>query len=151
MAVSAAASVAGGVAAKQQAGAEAKQYEQNSKYAMIAADQETVQRMEDLNSTLSAIDAIRTARGLDVGSPTGQALRDKVSYDASRAINTTRLNALNQAQGNYAQAGVARSQGQAALLGGFLKAGGTIAKGPGGGGWNFSSSGSGGSAAAGVG
>lgn len=129
--ISSGADILGGSAEKSAANAEALQYESNAKNAMIAADQRQGERLRDLRSTLSSIDALRAGRGLDVSSPTGAAIRDRVNDDATRAIGTDRLNALNQASANYGAATNARNQGQAAYIGGFLKAGSKL-KGAGG-------------------
>ena len=140
MAVSAGASVAGGIVDNSARKEEAKQYERNANLARIGADQEEVLRREDLLSTLSAINSIRVARGLDVSSPTGMAIADRTTMMAERGIGAMQLNARNQSQAFRTQAGISRSQGTMSLLSGFLSAGTTIAKGPGGGGWSTSRS-----------
>ena len=122
-ALSAASSIAGGVAANRQGKLAAKQYEENARLAKLGADQSEVLRREDLNSTLSAIRAIRTSRGLDPESPTAFAVNEHVRKQGERGIATDRLNALNQAGQYYTAAQVARSQGRSALMSGFLRAG----------------------------
>ena len=117
------ANIAGGIAANSQAKTEAAQYEQNARLAKTAANQEEVIRREDLLSTLSSVRAIRTSRGLDPSSPTGQAIGERLTLQAERGIGAERLNALNQAQAYRTQAAITRSQGKTALLTGFLKAG----------------------------
>jgi hypothetical protein len=124
--VEAGADILGGAAAKSAANDEALQYEQNARNAMIAADERQAERLRDLQSTLSSINALRTGHGLDPASPTGTAIRDRVSEDANRAIGIDRTNALQQSSANYNAATAARSAGKAAYIGGFLKAGSSL-------------------------
>jgi len=106
--------------------AEAAQYDQNAKAALTAADQSEAMRRQDLMSTLSAIDAVRTSRNLDVASPTGMAIAAQRTRRAEQGINTENLNYRTQAQSYKTQAGISRTEGSAALLGGFLKGGSSI-------------------------
>jgi hypothetical protein len=119
-------SIAGGFAENSAKQAEASQYDRNAKLAKLGADQEEVVRREDLLATISSINAIRTSRGLDVASPTGEAITQHDTMLAERGIGTERLNALNQAQAYGTQAAISRSQGTSAILGGFMKAGTSI-------------------------
>lgn len=123
-ALAAGGSIAGGFADRASARAEAKQYEENAKVAKIGADQQEVARREDLVSTLSTIRAIRTSRGLDPASPTGQAINDKLTSEAERNIGTDRLNALSQISQMHGAAAVSRARGNVSLLKGFVQAGG---------------------------
>jgi hypothetical protein len=120
------AQISGGISANNQARAEAAQYDQNAKSALTAADQSESLRRQDLISTLSSIDAVRTARGLDVASPTGQVIAQNRTARAEQGIDTENLNYRTQAQSYKTQAGISRSQGSAALLGGFLKGGASL-------------------------
>lgn len=122
------ADILGGAAQKSAADAEGKQYEQNARNAMTASDQMQGERLRDLRSTFSSIDAIRAGSGLDLSSPTGQAIRDRLSTDAGRSITTDRANALGQASSNYNASASIRAQGKAAYIGGFLKAGAGLIK-----------------------
>ena len=115
--------IIGGLAQKSQADAEAAQYRQNAQNALTAGDQQDAARRADLISTLSSVDAIRTARGLDVASPTGLAIASDYTTRAERAINVTRANAFAQAGADRTAAGIASSQGNAAMITGFLKGG----------------------------
>jgi hypothetical protein len=117
------ADILGGASEKSARFAEAKQYENNAKLTAIAAQQEEAARRQDLLSARSSINAYRTARGLDIASPTGMAISDAVTADAERAIGTVKLNAAGQVSSLYNQATIARNQGNAAYIGGFLKAG----------------------------
>lgn len=121
--LSAGGNIMGGIAQNNQSRAEAAQYDQNAKAALTAADQSEALRREDLLSTLSSIDAQRGARGLEGTSPTGMAIRRNTTARADQAIGTENLNYRTQAQSYRTQAGISRSQGQAALIGGFLKGG----------------------------
>ena len=117
------ASVGGGLADRNVARAEAKQYEENARIAKLGADQAEVLRREDLLSTLSSIRAIRTSRGLDPDSPTGMAINERIRMQAERGIQTDRLNALSDANKYYTAASVSRAKGGTSLLQGFLRAG----------------------------
>lgn len=123
--------IAGGISTNAQKKAEAQQYDANAKATLTAADQADVERRTDLVSTLSAINAVRTARGLEVASPTGAVIAQGNTTRAERAIDQSNLNYRGQAQSYKTQAGVSRSQGTAALVGGFLKGGATLFKGAG--------------------
>lgn len=127
--LSAASSIVGGFAQKSQSDAEAAQYEQNAKNAITAGDQADYQRRTDLNSTLSAINAMRASRGLEVTSPTGMAIAADRTDRAEKAIDQSNLNYRQQSQSNKTQAGISRSQGRAALIGGFLKGGASLFQG----------------------
>lgn len=125
-ALSAVGSISAGISANSQARAEAAQYDQNAKAALTAADQSEALRRQDLISTLSSIDAVRSARGLDVASPTGQVIAQNRTQRAEEGIDTENLNFRTQAQSYKTQAGIKRSQGSAALLSGFLKGGSSL-------------------------
>jgi hypothetical protein len=122
-ALSGIAEISGGISANSQARAEAAQYDQNAKAALTAADQSESLRRQDLISTLSSIDAVRASRGLDVASPTGQVVAQNRTTRAEQGIDTENLNYRTQSQAYKTKAGIARSEGSAALLGGFLKGG----------------------------
>lgn len=80
-------------AAKDAAQAQAAQYEEERRAARMAAEQEEAAKRRDLNRVLSAADALRAGRGLDLGSQTGEALR-RASIDAAEGdIETVRANA----------------------------------------------------------
>jgi hypothetical protein len=117
--------IMGGISENNQKRAEAAQYDQNAKATLTAADQSEALRREDLLSTLSSIDAVRSSRGLEVASPTGTAIRQNRTGRAEQAIGAENLNYRTQAQSYKTQAGISRSQGTSALIGGFLKGGST--------------------------
>lgn len=80
-------------AAKDAAQAQAAQYAEERQAARLAAEQEEAAKRRDLNRVLSAADALRAGRGLDLGSQTGEALR-RASIDAAEGdIETVRANA----------------------------------------------------------
>jgi hypothetical protein len=120
------AQISSGFSANSAYRAQAAQEDQNAKAALTAADQSEAARRQDLISTLSSIDAVRTARGLDVSSPTGIAIAQNRTQRADSAIGTENLNYRTQAQSYKTQAGIDRQQGSAALLGGFLKGGSSL-------------------------
>jgi hypothetical protein len=116
----------GGISANNQSQAQAAQQEANAKASLTAADQADAERRRDLMGTLSAIDAVRSSRGLDAASPTGMALASSATTRAERGIDTSNLNYRQEAQSYRTQAGISRSQGTSALIGGFLKGGSSL-------------------------
>lgn len=120
--------IAAGMAEKRAANAEAKQFEENAKLAKLSAEQSAEERQRDLMGTLSSIRAIRTSRGLDPSSPTGMAINDRLSTDASTAMSIDRLNSLGQQSQYHLAASTNRARGRVSLLRGFLESGATAAK-----------------------
>jgi len=112
----------------QQAQGEAAQYKFNARSEQIAADQDSVNRLADLNSSLSSINAVRTSRNLDVASPTGLAIAADYTKRAQQGIDTSRLNYLTRAQSDLFGASQAQYKGYAALIGSFLKTGDEFAQ-----------------------
>ena len=119
--------IAQGIFGSEAADAQKAQYEFNAKSELIAADQDAASRLSDLNSTMSSINAIRTSRGLDVASPTGMAIASGITKKTDANILASQLNYGTRAQSDMFGAYNANVQGQAALLGGFLKGGQNIA------------------------
>lgn len=121
-----------GAAARDAAQFERQQYEDRRQTALIAADQEEAQRRRELQQTLAAQDAIRSARGLDLYSGTGQAIREDTIAQGERDIATARLNRMSEARQYGLAADQAGSKAGSALFGGFLSgaasAAGTLAK-----------------------
>jgi hypothetical protein len=107
----------------QEGQAEAQQYKFNARTEMIAADQDSDARLSDLNSTLSAINARRTSRGLSVSSPTGMVIAQNLTKQAEAGISAVRFNHAAQAQSDLFGATQSLYKGDAALLGAFLQMG----------------------------
>jgi hypothetical protein len=101
--------------------AQAAQYNFNAKSELIAADEDSAARLSDLNSTISAVNAVRTSRGLDLASPTGMAISAGLTKRAESNVQTARLNYETKAQSDKFGAWGANQAGQYALLGGFLQ------------------------------
>lgn len=112
----------------EQAGAEyrAQRLERQAQIGKVAATQTNVQGLEELNTTLGNIDAIRAAAHTDPTSPTGAALRDRAEYLGYRGTNIAVANILEQTKQQEADAQYLRTAGKYALLGGRIGAAATI-------------------------
>lgn len=123
---SAGANVLGGLQAQAGARLQRQQYEEEARAARLAAQQEEAAKRRELNAVLSAQDALRAGRGLDLMSDTGRAIRRETIERAEDDILTVRLNA-DRAARRYGFAGAqATSQGRQAMIGGLANAGGTL-------------------------
>lgn len=80
-------------AAKANAQAQAAQYAEEQRAARLAAEQEQAAKRRELAAALSAQDALRAARGLDLGSGTGEAIRRDSIEQAENDITTIQANA----------------------------------------------------------
>jgi hypothetical protein len=116
-----AAPIVSGIGQYQAAQGEKAQYNFNAKSEMIGADQSDAQRRSDLLDTLSLTNAIRSSRGLELGSPTGLAISQGMTKQAEAGISTARLNYLSRAQSDLYGAWGAEQKGTYALYGGFLQ------------------------------
>lgn len=103
--------------------AEASAQDFNAKSEGIAADQAAAQRLGDLNSTQSAVDAVRSSRGLSVSSPTGLALSQNLATKANMGIQQSDLNYESQQNSDLMQASADKSQAWSSLVGGFIQGG----------------------------
>lgn len=110
-----------GIAGNANEQAQKAQYQFNAKSETIAADQDSAARLNDLNSTLSAINAIRTSNGLSMSSPTGMAIAQGTTQKAEAAMGTSRLNYMTKAQSDQFAAWGAGQAGTFDLIGGFLQ------------------------------
>ncbi|MBR0682742.1 hypothetical protein GXW74_19780 [Roseomonas eburnea] len=120
-------------AAKAQAQATAAQYEEERRAARLAAEQEEAAKRRDLGRVLSAADALRAGRGLDLGSQTGEAIR-RASIDAAEGdIETIRANdnRTGRRLGLAADAALRRGgeTANAAIIGSYGQAVGSLASG----------------------
>jgi hypothetical protein len=120
-------------AARDSAQAQAAQYEEERRAARLAAEQEEAAKLRDLNRVLSAADALRTGRGLDLGSQTGEALR-RASVDAAEGdIETLHANAERGGRrlGLAADAAIRRGDNaaQTAIVSSYGQAVGSLASG----------------------
>lgn len=106
--------------------------EQAAEYARTAAKQTDAQGLENLNLTLSNIDAVRASANIDPSSPTTAAIRDKTEVLADRARGIQVNNILAQAKMSTDDAAYLRQAGEFALqmgdLSAYAGAAGTIAK-----------------------
>lgn len=80
-------------ASKANAQAQAAQYAEEQRTARLAAEQEEAAKRRTLDAVLSSQDALRAGRGLDLGSPTGEAIRRESIEQAEWDITTIRANA----------------------------------------------------------
>jgi hypothetical protein len=116
-----AAPIVSGIGQYQAAQGEKAQYNFNAKSEMIGADEEAAASLADLNDTLSAYNAQRTARGLDIASPTGMALASGLTKKTDSNIKALQLNHASRAQSDLFGAWGAQQKGTYALYGGFLQ------------------------------
>jgi hypothetical protein len=65
------------------------------------------------------VNAVRTARGLDVASPTGLAIVADLSRRAQQGIDTVRLNAASDVASYRARAAIAGANATSSIIGGF--------------------------------
>lgn len=89
--------------AKAQA-AQAQQARIDGQIALTRGVEAGEQAKQQLRQTLGNIDTIQNARGIDVDSPSAQAVTAKTIQDSDRNEAITRLGALSQAQGYATQA-----------------------------------------------
>lgn len=118
-----AASIAQGVMGQQAADTQAQWSDFNATNEQIAGEQAEANRRADLNATQSAVNAVRTSRGLEVDSPTGMAISQNLASKAEMGIRQSNTNYLGLQASDEAQAAADRSKGWADLMGGFLQGG----------------------------
>lgn len=120
-------------AAKDAAQAQAAQLAEEQRSARLAAEQEEAAKRRDLNRILSAQDALRAGRGLDLGSGTGEAIRRSSVEQAEGDIATIAANANNRERrlGLASDSALtrARNQADAAIVSGYGSAIGSLAGG----------------------
>ena len=139
--ISAAASAGGAIyaghqqaaAAKDAANAQAAQLAEEQRAARLAAEQEIAAKRRDLGRVLSSMDALRAGRGLDLNSGTGAAIRGSSIEQAEADIATIEANANNRTRrlGLASDSALTRgrNQAQAALVGSYGQAVGSLAGG----------------------
>lgn len=118
--------VQAGEAQKDAADAERQQYEENAASARASASQEEAAKLKQLRAVLSSQDAFRAARGLDLGSETGDAIRRESTDNIFADITNIRSNAGSTARRLELAGSAAGSRGDAALIGGYGGAANTI-------------------------
>lgn len=107
-----------GIQSSRAAKLEVQQYEEESRIAMLAADQEEIARRRKLESILAMNETLRGARGLAFDTGSARALRDASTTEAEDDIATARLNRLGQAsRAEYGAAG-ARMRASSGLFSG---------------------------------
>jgi hypothetical protein len=107
----------------------AAQQERAATYGRLKAQQTDAQMLEQENTQLGNIDAIRAAAGADPTSPTSYALKDQTKFLGDRNRSTTVNNILAQAQSDEADANYMKQAGDFALTSSFLTAGMDVGKG----------------------
>lgn len=131
--VSAVASAGAAVYSGQQqqaaASAQRSQYEEERRAAALQAEIEQSNRMQTLRRTLSAQDALRASRGLDLGSPTGDAIRDADMELAARDLAVIGMNADRGGRRLGLAGEMATAQGQTAMVSGWAGAVSSLAGG----------------------
>jgi phage I-like protein len=107
----------------------AAQQERAATYGRLKAQQTDAQMIEQTNTQLGNIDAIRAAAGADPTSPTSYALKDRTAALSNRNRSITVDNILAQAASDEADANYMRQAGDYALTSSFVNAGMDIGKG----------------------
>jgi hypothetical protein len=108
---------------------QADRLEVAARYGRLKAEQTGGQLTEQLNMTLSNIDAVRAAAHNDPTSPSGEAFRNYQETVGERQIGINVDNILAQSKQNEADAAYYRSASSAALLQGDFAVGADIFKG----------------------
>lgn len=112
--------------------------EEAAKFGRVQADLTDTTMREQLNTTLSNIDAIRAGGGVDPSSPTTAAIEDRNTELSDRQRTTQLVSLRSQANSDEAGAAYLRKAGDFALTQSYTQAAagvaGGIAKGFGGGG-----------------
>lgn len=120
-------------AAKDNANAQAAQLAEEQRSARLAAEQEEAAKRHELNRILSATDAIRAGRGLDLMSTTGGAIRGDSMDAAERDVTTIAANTNNRTRrlGLAADSAITRGRNAAdtAVVSGYGSAIGSLAGG----------------------
>jgi hypothetical protein len=107
----------------------AAQQERAATYGRLKAQQTDAQMLEQENTQLGNIDAIRAAAGADPTSPTSYALKDRTQFLGDRNRSTAVDSILAQAQQDDADANYMKQAGDFALTSSFINAGTDIGKG----------------------
>ncbi|MBW6397619.1 hypothetical protein KPL78_07175 [Roseomonas sp. HJA6] len=133
VAVSAVASAGTAIYSGQQqkaaAEAEAAQYAVEADAARVAAEQEIAAKRRDLSRTLGAIDALRLGRGLELMSPSGEAIRRENIDAAETDITTIGANLNSRSRRIRLGASTALDRGEGAVVGSYGQAVGSLANG----------------------
>lgn len=128
-AISAGASIMGGMAASNAAKLEAAQAEEAARTRRLQGEQEANQIREEADSIRRRNIAIRAASGLDTSSGSFQAIQTEVANNAKNDARNAKINALSEANRFDLQAQQSRIEGKSAKIGGFVRAGGTLLSG----------------------
>lgn len=118
-----------GQQAKAAAEAEAAQYAEEQDAARTAAAQEEAAKDRQLRSVLATSEALRSARGLDLMSPTGEAIRRESVDNATADVTTIRANANRRTRRLGLGADATLDRGSAAVVGSYGQAVGSLAGG----------------------
>jgi hypothetical protein len=124
--VSAGASLAAGAQAQAGARLQRQQYEEERKAAALAASQEEVATRREMESVLSAQEALRGARGLDPLTEGAMTIRRDTMVRGEDDIRTIRVNAGRTDRRLRLGGAMATAQGNQAMLAGAANAVGTL-------------------------
>jgi hypothetical protein len=108
---------------------EAQKAERAAEMGRIKATQSDAQSLEQLNTTLGHISAIRVAANTDPTSPTGLAITAEEQRVANREMTIRRTSLDMQSEQDLTDAAFRRSSANTALLGGYLGAASSLGKG----------------------
>ena len=100
----------------------AAQAERAATYGRLKANQTDAQMLEQENTQLGNIDAIRAAAGADPTSPTSYALKDRTQFIGDRNRGTAVNSILAQASQDEADANYMRQAGDYALSSSYVTA-----------------------------
>ena len=116
---SAGAAVYSGYQQQAAASAQRSQYEEERRASALQAEIDQSNRMRTLRNSLSTQDALRASRGLDLGSQTGDAIRDADMELAARDLAVIGMNADRAGRRLGLAGDMARAQGETALYTGY--------------------------------
>lgn len=120
-------------AAVDAAEAQAAQYAEEREAARVAAEQATAAKRREMTAVLSASDALRAGRGLDLMSGTGEAIRRETVEAGEADITTIRANdnRTGRRLGLAADSGLRRASNsaEASVIGGYGQAIGSLGQG----------------------
>lgn len=118
--------VLGGLEANAEGQARQQELERQAQLTTIAAKQSAAARTEQLQQVIGSVRTLTAQRGLNIDSPSAQAIQDRSTRNSDLNIGRGNFNAAQDAN-NYSMAGrVARQSGQMQMYGSFLKAGGQV-------------------------
>lgn len=124
--IGAAGSIIGGVSAKQQANAQARQLERQADAERAQASQAVAQKYSEQKQLMSDQQAAAAASGGDALDPSILDIQADTAGRGFQQRGTIVANGENIARGYEEQADAAKASGKSALLGGFIGAGTSV-------------------------